>query len=1297
MPDPLLLALIGDLFEVAVKRGVLAFLLHSQLLSPEHPALAPFLKLRVSDLHEHLSQQLDALDDNLLSRIRTFCDHLLLSGYGLGWTCLREYLRRRPGTRAQPLALEALYCPLSLRDRAHGTFDAEEDEAQTLAAFWSAFSLPAPADQACLDKGAPARADFLLLLRARPDEVDLLCLEFSLNVPAALSDFTSESDQLDELERYVRLVEGRGVFSRISAEVSGERFALSQGLISHLGAFTSRDKPLYKLCQGCSYLTRLVPLLRQRGSVAKPVRAQVLAITAAGLEGVSGAFLPSGDDPGACLMNTLGHAYRRAPHPREGDDDAFQRELRAVFTHLLRSLPAVLRQGLGPLLQDPPVGGPLQARLSEPVADFLNPNQPVPLAQGLAWLGEEAPVAAFLRAPPREVIAATLRSLGHQGQEPLTLRALHEAAVVAGLRAIPSGKLHALGLEGHPGIGKTTAVIRHLNRHEGGFLFTYISPRVVINADVTDKLASKEGQPSGVLTLTSNSILIGGARRWYEAQAAERGAPPRQVDSAVVAEGVAGLRRPGGNILFLTAEEARDVDENHGGGVLRKTEVDERTSLIEDVRSPGVLRTLATAARAALRENEAVQRLVLTAAIQGYRERGDAGSTVKALGNLFHSAPDTPRGVAERAALARRVPLILFMVDELAGDGAGTPLVHALAAWLHQHFIDPFCDEPGGSPFTVILLIADASLGNEVVLHRFLEHPAAPDKVLVSESGGPRPFRLAAGPLRLGGRVTPTLHVMADSFPAAALTIDYSVRLMPLTRPRAPVGEALSPRQIVREQAGELLLQSAFDEILRAAQDTEDQIIFFNQDKRFLGELQQRLRQSEELRALSIGPDDIVQIHSSIHPAERRRLVQPETRDRKRVFLMTSSGARGVSFPRATHIIAFVPRFSIESGLMEIAQLVYRGRGSFRDPRTGAERSGDALERRLVMVINDFYLPESEREEASAPDPRRWVRQATDLISLLVLLRATLFTRIRGDAAVPGQRLAVVPVGRVGVDDMGQTMSQHVRDFLKEADVFLAGEDDRERAPLIVLARDRVAALFEALSWVGRGTAPGRRSLTDEDTLVRLSRQITAAPLPLLRPTALPLLPETTYAIGPLWLEDWRDLRTEESFTFEVWDPKVESSYRRLVGQLREIEQDRALPAALRRPARALHGILVREREAQKRQHDAQKLVGKRAVWVALPIDYPRFCASAETPEPEPRARRTLDDPASWLHALERALGSAASATLPILPRFTSKPFLALVALGDPTDLERALDPRYFMASTELNLLNTLLFAAPER
>ena len=54
--------------------------------------------------------------------------------------------------------------------------------------------------------------------------------------------------------------------------------------------------------------------------------------------------------------------------------------------------------------------------------------------------------------------------------------------------------------------------------------------------------------------------------------------------------------------------------------------------------------------------------------------------------------------------------------------------------------------------------------------------------------------------------------------------------------------------------------------------------------------------------------------------------IEPRVRDCKRVFLMTSSESRGVSVPLATTIIALVPRFAMESGFMEVAQLVCRGR-----------------------------------------------------------------------------------------------------------------------------------------------------------------------------------------------------------------------------------------------------------------------------------------------------------------------------------------------------------------------------------
>ena len=71
--------------------------------------------------------------------------------------------------------------------------------------------------------------------------------------------------------------------------------------------------------------------------------------------------------------------------------------------------------------------------------------------------------------------------------------------------------------------------------------------------------------------------------------------------------------------------------------------------------------------------------------------------------------------------------------------------------------------------FKVILVVSDASLGNEVVLDRYLNSgEAAPDKVLVSRSVGNRPFRLTVAPVRLGGRKRQVLHVMTNSYPATS-------------------------------------------------------------------------------------------------------------------------------------------------------------------------------------------------------------------------------------------------------------------------------------------------------------------------------------------------------------------------------------------------------------------------------------------------------------------------------------------------------------------------------------------------
>lgn len=60
--------------------------------------------------------------------------------------------------------------------------------------------------------------------------------------------------------------------------------------------------------------------------------------------------------------------------------------------------------------------------------------------------------------------------------------------------------------------------------------------------------------------------------------------------------------------------------------------------------------------------------------------------------------------------------------------------------------------------------------------------------------------------------------------------------------------------------------------------------------------------------------------------------------------------------------------------------------------------------------------------------------------------------------------------------------------------------------------------------------------------------------------------------------------------------------------------------------------------------------------------------------------------------ALGRTL-NAGSAIIPPLPRYESFPWAAAVRKVSPLKLDLVFDDRYFMASNELNLLNTLLLA----
>lgn len=1286
----------GDLFEIAVKRGCLGLLEQRGLLQKSATTRDRWAALVVNDLHQHLSAQAGVVDPVYRARQDSSLDHMLWVGWALGWTSMREYLDRL-GPR--DLEVRGVFCPLELKDRAPGAVGV--DSTERLESIWRELGLPGDPDEHWAGKGEPANADFLLITRT-PERHHVLCLEFSLYAPLDDRDFETEASHLDELMRYIQRIESRGVFTRIAAEVTGEQFTLSDRLMSHLPALTNHDKPLFKLCQGSSYATRLIHLLNRRDQGLEPVTAQVIAVTSAGLEALSAPFDSTGnDDHRAHLMRSLGDAYRRGGSEYD-DRSAVNQEIAAVQAQVARSLPSVLRTALDESLCAPPTDRHIDVRQQERVPAFVNPGAKKDRQQLLRCLDDvPSEVDALLGGDARRAVLSELDS-GADSSAPITLRNLHGAAIRAGLRAAQPGQITVVAAEGHPGIGKTTAVLRHLTgcSDDDGFLFLYASPRIVINSQVTTDIATRpDGHTSGVLALTTNSRLVGAARQWWQQiqRSHETGHQDRWVDGAVIVDGVDTFQEPAGSILFLDPIAAQTVDEDYASNSLKKETWGEREDVLSSAANPGVLNTLARATRAALEANPHINRVALTAAVQGFRDMSNATSTVERLSQMFRYAADSPRGVEERRALAERIPTIIVMVDEIAGDGAGSPFVHAIAQWLHREFIEPFISEAHTSPFTVALVLADASLGNDQVLHNYLLNDVeAPEKVLVSHSQGPRPFRLAAGRLRLGGRLMPVLHVMADGFPAATLTLDYHLRLTPVvSRPEAATLPK-SPRAVIREQRGDALLRQVVEEVFDALEHlpARRQVILFVQDKLFLRNVRTLLLHPEQLADLAenqapidthgivLDPDDIGLLDGSVSEWQRRQLVEPCARDGKRVFLMTSSGSRGVSFPLATTIIASVPRFAVESGFMEIAQLVYRGRG-FSEP-TGI--NGDRLDRRIVLLLQDFVV-------ADEPiDDRTWLRRKLDLISALVLLRATLLTRITGDADIVGQRAAVVPVGRIGTDESGTSLSLAVRRFMDEGKIYLTETVPPYLRKLVMDALADTEVLFRDFRWTVRPNA-GQPTVADRQMMARLRGQV-CSPASSLLPRAAALPPDA-FAVGAVLIERWRDGMSHEAFRFDALVDRHDARKRQLVDACWQIGKGSELPGPLRRAARDVLAVLERPEDLQQLDFLVRKTNQSRHAWGLLPVDYTRF---AQPPAAGDDARQgRLEEPEIWLEGLTRSATATVSPSgiSPVLPYYKAHPYVALLARGDATGLERVFDDRYFMASTELNLLNTLLFAKP--
>jgi hypothetical protein len=174
-----------------------------------------------------------------------------------------------------------------------------------------------------------------------------------------------------------------------------------------------------------------------------------------------------------------------------------------------------------------------------------------------------------------------------------------------------------------------------------------------------------------------------------------------------------------------------------------------------------------------------------------------------------------------------------------------------------------------------------------------------------------------------------------------------------------------------------------------------------------------------------------------------------------------------------------------------------------------------------------------------------------------------------------------------------------------------------------------------------------------------------------------------------MFLENWQHFEKREIFSFEGWETEIDQLTRRLFMQFLEMDGDRRLPSALRVPASNLYRLLARERLDAANEFSTIKDLKSPHTWIAVPVAYTQFMTPLQAQD---ERVRVLAEPELWREALGRTL-SMNSTVMPPIPRYDEFPWVAAVCQVNPLKFDVVFDDRYFMASTELNLLNALLLA----
>ncbi|MBP0001795.1 MAG: helicase [Cyanobacteria bacterium SID2] len=820
-----------------------------------------------------------------------------------------------------------------------------------------------------------------------------------------------------------------------------------------------------------------------------------------------------------------------------------------------------------------------------------------------------------------------------------------------------------LFLTGNPGIGKTTAIVEFLkSKIDEGFLFFYVSPRKQVNLDILKKFEdSQTGElcDDRLFCMTTDSNFLDE----YNAQRVVKYISRKH-------RGDFSRRRirfiPFDNPLPSRSFSYRSIER-----------VTDRTFKDSPHRKPGVLSTLCEAIYNAI--NEPISNaIVATACIQSLRITRSSRNTLDHFETIFKGFyNERYRRVSfpRMRELSSRIKHIIITIDEITGDNSGVEFLHGI-----KEIIDKYELANPESGFNLKVVVADASIVDGKVIQQHLsDRSPEPDKIFVRRVQEIQSnLKISRQLLKFKGLKAIAINV--NSYPAKCLAITYK----PFVESIRYNQERLAEK---KDKLPKVVQQYILADLTRLLHNPDSgQILVYIQNKRRLQELIEAIQSREKF----VKQEDYLEVHADLSDEERQKI--QDYRNRVKVVFMTSSASRGLSFPKSQHILVEVPQFQVEANLMEIIQVIYRGRGQFWE--NGEQKTLDSSEKALTFYLCDraVYYEDDESLQFSIQE------SLLSLLNLLVILKTAIMTRIRGYGQIGHHHFRMIPIGGKFVSSSGQNLTGQLAALIQNLESEARRNHQNTTAKALAKCFRDLLSRGEFLLRSQNGQSRHRNFSEDssqqslEKSYLELQKEFDRSFAErcdrLDRLLDIPKV-ELGYVCGSLLLVPISQTTLAETYKMRLAEINSYANreiLKKAIAIRESPEYSPNLKSLIKRGIDLIEELRKPYEYSQKLQQESQW----SDRYYAIPL-FPFLVGDIihdyfQSGEPEPEKEKFRDLLNSYIRQLYPS-----EQILPIGDRYRDFPFVVFRSYSLPQTRSKSFSDRYLLTSSELNILNLIL------